>query len=102
MRKKCLNCNKEDATYDQRLGFLPCEKCLRRQAQFKRPDVPVELTTAAIRDARKEYKKDIIQPLRDGEYSKEYIEAYGSKHIKATGDEIKKARPVWSDLDYYK
>ena len=47
---------------------------------------------------QREYKKDIVQPRRDGELSKEYLDTYGTKGVKATDEEIKKARRVWGDL----
>ncbi len=65
------------------------------------------MTSGEIKESRKIFKKDIVQPFRDKQLSKEYVKAYPEKvkqMIKEgniTEEEVKKAKPVW-DLDYYK
>ena len=60
-----------------------------------------EFTTDEIRDGRKKYRKELLQSHRQGEISKEYLDAYPEQHealIKegvATREEIKNAKPVW-------
>ncbi len=69
--------------------------------------VVCELTTDEIKEARKIYAKDVIQVFRDGQISKEYIEAYPEKvgtmlrEGNITAGEVNKAQNVWDDLNYY-
>ncbi len=95
----CLNCNKYPATKDPRFGYLPCQIC--RDKLTNKPSPKQELTTDKIKNDRKEFKKDIYQPFRNGQLSKEYVDAVGTKYIKATPEEIKNAKNIWSDLEYY-
>lgn len=62
------------------------------------------MTTKEIKESRVQYAKEIIQPFREGVVSKEYLEAYGDKGIKATKQEIKNAKYVWHGIEgnYYK
>jgi hypothetical protein len=55
------------------------------------------MTTESIKQQRREYQKSILQPRREGVLSKEYLDTYGTKGIKATPEEVKKAEPVWED-----
>lgn len=49
-----------------------------------------------VKEERKIYKKDILQPWRSGEPSAEFIEAYPKQAKKMfTPKDIKKARKVW-------
>jgi hypothetical protein len=49
-----------------------------------------------IRKERTEYAKSTLQPRnRYGELSREYIESYGTKGIKASKEEIKTAKYIW-------
>jgi len=45
----------------------------------------------------------MLQPWREGQLSKEYIEKHGTENIKVTPEEVKNAKNVWTgDLgDYY-
>src|ERR1700722_6864590 len=95
----CANCNEFPATKDSRFGYLPCFYC--RNKNTLKPSPKQELTTDAIENDRKEFKKDIMQPFRNGQLSKEYVESVGTKYIKVTDEEVKNAKNVWSDLDYY-
>ena len=66
-----------------------------------------EVTTEQIREDRKIFKKDLYQPFRGGELSKEYVKAHPDsvKQMVAEGnvtkEEVKGAKRVWG-LDYYK
>jgi len=63
-------------------------------------DVPkkgAEFTTETIKESRREYKKDIYQPWRDGVLSREYLEEYGTSGIMAGEKEIKNSKYVWGD-----
>lgn len=94
----CLNCNKETAIVDPKLGVLPCASCQAKTTPT--PHKLTELTTDAIKVARRAFRDDTLQPWREGELSKEYIDAHGTKYVDATEEEIKRSRPVWN-LDYY-
>lgn len=98
---KCLNCNKEPALFVTGRGYLPGKKC--QQIPTKKPQKSVEFTTDTIKTQRKAYAPDLIQPWREGELSKEYLEQHGTKGIKVTPEEIAKAEYVWrGDVgDYY-
>jgi len=61
----------------------------------------IEFTTDSIREQRKEFAKDIIQPFRHGQLSKEYVEAWGTKHLNVKPEEVKKAKNTWQELSYY-
>ena len=88
--KKCPVCHKYEATIDPTLGVLPCFNCQEKR-RGQRLKASIEFTSDSIKEDRKKYAKDILQPFRDGELSKEYIEAYGSKGIEVNNDEIKHA-----------
>jgi len=49
----------------------------------------------------KKFAKDIIQPFRAGELSKEYVDAWGAERLNVSKEEVKKAKPVWGELEYY-
>lgn len=96
---KCPVCRQENAILHPAYGILPGEKCNeRRRKENRLPDIPIEMVGESIKRERKEYAKSIVQPYRRGELSREYLEAYGTKGIKATPEEVKKAKYVWSDI----
>lgn len=82
-------------------GVMPCEECQSRMRSKVTKTEPLEFTTDSIKEERKRFAKDIIQPFRAGELSKEYVEAWGAKHLKVSAEEIKKARPTWQENNYY-
>lgn len=96
---KCAVCKTNDAFLDNYYGFLPCESCRENQDKLQKPGKPQEFTTQAIKAQRKEFRRDTIQPYRNGEVSKEYLDQWGSKGIKASRSEIQKAKRVWSGSD---
>lgn len=75
--------------------------------RITKPNQTIEITTDLIKEHRKIYENDILQPFRDGEISKEYIKKYPEtvktmlKEGHITQQEVKKAKNVW-DLHYYK
>lgn len=89
---KCRRCNKHEAVNDPFYGVLPCQEC---QDKEQRPQSTVEFTTDSIRSQRREFRKDIIQPYRDGVISKEFIEEYGPSGF--SKEQIKQAEYVWKD-----
>ena len=98
----CLICQNNEATTHKTFGILPCRSCLEHQRGLSKVRQPTELTTDSIRQQRREFKADIIQPWRSGELSKEYIETYGDQHIKTDSGEMKKAKYTWEDQNYYR
>lgn len=93
--KKCPKCNHNKAIEHPTLGWVECKEC---QKDDTRPHREPEFTTNSILNQRREYSKDIVQPYRDGRLSKEYIDAHGTKGIKASKKDIKKADYVWKDV----
>lgn len=66
---------------------------------------PVEFTSESIKNQRKEFHNDILQPHRKGQLSKEWVKVYGKKQAKKRGfsdKEINEAKNVWTDLTFYK
>jgi ketol-acid reductoisomerase len=106
-RNKCLICGKEPATIHPLYGIMAGKKCLAKMRKISQPKQTAEITTESIRDDRKKYSKDILQSFRDGQLSKEYVEAYPEKvkqMIKEGNvsiEEANKAKNTWSDLEYY-
>lgn len=93
----CPNCNKNKAIQDKRFGILPCVSC--RQLSTTGLKHQQELTTDFIKNQRREFKPDMLQPWREGKLSKEYLKHHGTKGINVTPDEVAKAQNVWND--YY-
>ncbi len=62
---KCLNCQINESTIHPQLGVLPCSECTNRHKGLKRSSKPVEFTTEEIKEERKAYKSDILQPEED-------------------------------------
>jgi len=61
----------------------------------------LEFTTDAIREGRKQYRKELLQPYRQGEISKEYLDAYPKNRDGMlregilTKKQVKNAKEVW-------
>ena len=94
---KCLVCKEREAERHPVLGYLSCKECRLATTAPK----PVEFTSDSIKEQRKEHAKDLLQPYRKGVLSKEYVEAHGTRYIKASKEEIKKAKNVWSEDRWY-
>ncbi len=100
---KCPVCRKRLVPIHIRLGILPCTNCLKRQEHLNHPQELPEFTSQSIKQQRKEFANDIIQPFRKGELSREYVELYGTDRLTGlTKREIKRSRYVWNDEIYYK
>jgi hypothetical protein len=99
---KCPNCHNDRGIIHPYFGVLPCSDCQKRQDRLKRPAKQIEFVPDYIKNQRKEFAKDIVQPFRKGELSKEYIELYGTKRLKGVSQkEIKNAKNVWKSERYY-
>jgi len=89
----CLHCQKEhkDANWKYVNGGWICSKA------FKPSRMP-EFVPERLLDDRKEYFNSAVQPYRQGELSKEYLETYGDRGVNASEEEKAKAKYVYKDL----
>lgn len=98
----CLVCKINEAVKNNTFGMLPCLDCQKRQSTLQIPESQVEFTTEDIKEDRKAYAEDIIQPHRGDTLSREYVEKYGKKGLGNISDaELAKAEPTWSKDEYY-
>ena len=95
---KCLRCKKNKAIKDSQLGYLPCQPCLDEEEGYTKPRLGFEFTTDKIKDERREYGRDILQPWHGGVLSKEYVQEYGTSGIEATKEQVKNARYTNKDI----
>ena len=94
---RCPRCGKGRATRHNEYGILPCISCQRIDEAIKKPQHIPEFTTDSIRSQRREYKRDILQPFRDGVISKEYVDEYGTQGISVPKKMIDNARYTHRD-----
>ena len=87
-----------DAIRNEHYGWMPCNACRWEEEEYLKPKQNVEFTTDSIRDQRREYKKDILAPFREGVFSNEYYQEYGTKGVEVTEKEIKNRKDVWKDI----
>jgi hypothetical protein len=102
MLMKCVGCNSEHdhhswkfKDYEDRKGQIKsgwfCGKHFKPSVKEWVPD--------RIKQERKAHFKDIVQPWRDNEPSREYIDTYPEQSKKIfTPKERKSAKKVWSDI----
>lgn len=90
-KKLCPVCNEQEATYNPTLGILPCSSCHERRSKTRTSGKVVEFTSEGVKEDRKKFAKDILQPFRSGELSKEFIDQYGTEGINVNKEEIKHA-----------
>lgn len=89
---KCPNCKERPAIVDATYGVAFCDSCQDKEESFSKPKLGHEFTTVTIRDERKEFSRDILQPWHGGVLSKEYVEEYGTAGIEATKEQVENAR----------
>jgi len=94
----CPQCHKNEAGYKQFLGVIPCDDCRKSSGKLSKQ---IEFTSQDIKDQRKQFANDIIQPFREGHVSKEYVEVYGTKHIDVSKNELKNLKNTWLEEKYY-
>jgi len=76
--------------------------------KITKPRRTSEVTTESIKEDRKKYADTIVQPFRQGQLAKEFVEAYPDrvkemvKEKNITQEEVKNAKPVWTEESYYK
>jgi hypothetical protein len=105
---RCLSCNIRSAIKVEPFGYLYCKVCQKKYRKLDKPKQTIEVVTDAIKEDRKIFKKDITQPFRQGELSKEFVEANPEQVKKmveeghVTKEEIKNAKNVWTESEYYR
>lgn len=101
-KRKCLNCNNNDAIFNKTFGWLSCKRCQLKHKSAKVKE-SIEMVGDEIKTSRKIYRRDTIQPWRGGVLSKEYLKEYGTKGIQVTKEDIKNAKDVWyHENEFYK
>lgn len=101
MIQLCLKCNSNQAPTHPTLGYLLCASCSTDTVNIT-THLPYEFVPDSLKQSRKEYAKDILQSSRDGVLSQERLDAYGTRGLKVTPEQIKNARYIWNDIKPYK
>ena len=75
MKSKCSQCHKDfqRGKYSSETGWI-CEDCLGYKVKQDYEWVPDR-----IKQERRDYARDLIQPYRQGEFSKDFKDAYPDK-----------------------
>lgn len=99
---KCVGCNKKHSDFNWTYTTYEDEYGQKKNGWFCtkwiKPSGSKEWVPDRIKDERLKYRKDIVQPFRDGQLSKEYVDTYGTRGLHGvTKDDVKKAKPVWTD-----
>ncbi len=90
---KCLRCKTNRAIKDKQYGYLPCLFCQETEQSQSKPRLGFEFTSDVIKDQRREYMADSLQPWPgNGVLSREYLEIYGTTGIEATQEQIDNAK----------
>ncbi len=85
---KCPTCKKNEAVIHPLYGIVNCNECQQKPSSAGKS---TEFTSESVREQRLEYKKDILQPFREGVLSREYLETYGTSGIEVTKKQVKNA-----------
>lgn len=93
----CTVCRKGEANKSSIYGLLPCDDCQKRRSKQPLPQ-STEIIPESLRNDRKEHARSILQPYRNGQLSKEFIDTYGTEFVKASPEEIKNAKPQYRDI----
>lgn len=82
-----------------------CPNCDETYSNNKHHGV-LEFTTDEIKEGRRKHEKQLLQPFREGEVSKEYLDAYPKakagmvKEGIITKDQARNAKDVWKGDNY--
>lgn len=107
LERRCLNCQKRKAEFQPIVGYTYCKVCLNRQRKLPKLDETIELAPESMKEDRKKYQAEIVQPFRSGQLSKEYVKQNPGSIKKmiaegnTTREEVKNAKNIW-DHNYYK
>ena len=93
----CTVCRKGEAIKSSIYGVLPCIDCQARRKKQALPNSS-EIIPESLRNDRKEHARSILQPYRNGQLSKEFIDIYGTESVKASSEEIANAKPQYRDF----
>lgn len=77
--------------------IFECPRCHARMDVHFSTGYP-EMVPERVKEDRRAHFKSLIQPYRNGQLSREYVEAYGTKGIRATKDEVRRSKYVWQDI----
>lgn len=97
----CAKCQKNEAIMTLAYGPVWCQDCQNSDQGQRLTGTLHEFTTDNIREGRKKYRKELLQPYRQGEFSKEYRDAYPEiakdmvKEGVITQRQFDKAKEVW-------
>ena len=83
----CHGCNKQHDDFNWKIkyeevkeelesGFRSTFKPINLCRKWHKPSPAVEFVSEGTKEDRKKFFKSLVQPTRDGEASKEFIEAY--------------------------
>lgn len=100
MREMCVLCHRNHESSNWKYGeYVTVEgkKWGWFCGKYFKSSTP-EFVPQRIKDDRKANAKSLLQPWRNGELSREYLDTYGNGRIKATDKEIKSAKKTWSDV----
>lgn len=105
---KCDLCpidKKPNEAVAKRFGVPACKECIDRiKNVLIKPEIksaPKDTRIESIKDGRKQYAKELLQPFREGEVSKEYLDAYPKQAMGMVKEGVitqrqhDNAKPVW-------
>ena len=98
MKKYCYNCGEEKEHRNWRYKSIEDEHGVVKDVyicgdHFK--PTKAEFLPERVREDRRVYAKDLIQPFRDNTLSKEYVDTYGTSNLDVTDKEVRNAKNVW-------
>jgi hypothetical protein len=90
----CPKCKRNPAPIHPQYGVMWCDDCNKAKPPI-RGHYP-EFVPDRIKHDRQKFAKDLLQPWRAGEPSREFINAYPEKAKKMfTNQELRRAKYVW-------
>ena len=100
MRELCVLCHKVHSDTDWKYTLYTTSKGTQYGYFCRKWFTPtkVDWVPQRIKNERVQFKKEIVQPWREGEPSQEYAETYPDKAKKIFKNEKKKPSRVWKDI----
>ena len=104
----CPNCGKNPAILKDFMAAknmpFPCEECQDKHKKMpKLSHVKYEFISQEIKDGRRIYQKELTQPFREDQFSKEFRDYYPEQSKKMvesgaiTKEQYDNAKPVWGN-----